>query len=381
MTSAEMCLENLPTAEDPTSLRGPEDSIERKPPATTFHYFLWLPFEIREIIWKFAVRPAVPGAHVFSVWQESCASSQPKEMSSEFPALHPINPANPPTWRLGAPRCLSTTATFTRDVMEATPPSWLRDNPSAYLIDSGLWSACRESRRVLEQAFRRPEHHGKDEWGITKSVMDEEAGDNKNRFWYGKGWNEKGYFALPGVTSFAARAGGESRFFSVMPARDLFILQPSDLSEWLRTGSLPFALGWCDQVALEYDPSWEAVLQEYPGQDIIRDIGDKLLRYVAQENYVETFWIIDYRINLNAIRRTETRQRRGERDSELKVFCGSDRRYVEVCEPHHRSGRGDICGPWDLIHMLWSEWFDEEITNPYTNNLTYNFGVLACEYF
>jgi len=33
----------------------------------TFHLFPLLPPELREMIWELAVRPAVPGAHIFSI--------------------------------------------------------------------------------------------------------------------------------------------------------------------------------------------------------------------------------------------------------------------------------------------------------------------------
>jgi hypothetical protein len=49
----------------------------------------------------------------------------------------------------------STASTLTKAV--ASPFSRNLDNPSAYLIDSGLWTACKESRRVLKRELKRKE--------------------------------------------------------------------------------------------------------------------------------------------------------------------------------------------------------------------------------
>lgn len=129
-----------------------------------------------------------------------------REISSSFQAYHPVGPF----WHFGAPRCLAKTTTFTRDLLAATPTSWLRGNPSAYLIDSGLWSACRESRRIIDKAFRRPEHHGHDtSWNSSTSDTDKSS---------------NGLFALPAITSFATREGNVRRFLTVKPGQNLFIL-------------------------------------------------------------------------------------------------------------------------------------------------------------
>ncbi|KAK1757091.1 hypothetical protein QBC47DRAFT_378394 [Echria macrotheca] len=363
-----------------------EDSIKRQAPLTAFHYFPLLPFELRELIWKFAVRPAVPGAHFFTVKHD-----QSRGFSSEFQALHPYRNGRQP-WCLGAPRCLPKTAEFTRDLLEATPPSWLHNNPSSYLIDSGLWSACRESRLVMEQAFRRPEHHGENEWGITKSVMDEEVDEGQDA-----SWNHNGLFALPGVTSFAAKAGNVPRFFSVIPNRDLFILQPFDLCEWLEwlcTGltttfdiippyspdSLPLPREeWnCRrQIALEYDISWDSVdslnKSDSPAMDVIRYL-------VGEDEYkIRTFWFIDYRINPNALS--------GRYDSPQQVFRASDRRYTEVPEQDYFHLQPP--GLWNFIRVLLDEEEKVEIEEALfygSNPETYcakdgvRFGILACEY-
>lgn len=197
----------------------------------TFPHFPLLPFELRDKIWKFAVRPAVPGAHIFSTYL-NWFDSKPEGFLSSFQAFHPFNPSR----CLAAPQCLPKTSTFTPDSLAAMPQSWLRNNPSTYLVDSGLWSACRESRRVIEHAFRCPEYHGHADWGISNSVIDEDDRGNSQK-------ENFGVLALPGVTSYATMEGNERRLLTVVPYRDLFILQPYDLSESYDTGislSIPF---------------------------------------------------------------------------------------------------------------------------------------------
>jgi len=206
----------------------------------TFHHFSLLPFELREQIWKFSVRPAIPGVHVFGMYPRPSAGGG---LAASFQAFHPLALSC-----LAAPRCLPKASAFTPESLTAEPRSWLRNNPSTYLIDSGLWSACKESRRVIMQAFRRPEYHGKTEWGLIKSDVLDNKNDDDDNLMHGKPAKENnfGLFAMPGVTSYATREGGVDRFLSVVPGRDLFILQPFDFSSHLNKPnlnvSMPFFL-------------------------------------------------------------------------------------------------------------------------------------------
>ncbi|KAK3364205.1 hypothetical protein B0T25DRAFT_529562 [Lasiosphaeria hispida] len=53
----------------------------------TFHSFPLLPRELREMIWELAVRPAVPGAHIFSTYCQLFNYTEPEGISSSFQAF------------------------------------------------------------------------------------------------------------------------------------------------------------------------------------------------------------------------------------------------------------------------------------------------------
>ena len=73
----------------------------------TFHHFSLLPFELREEIWKLAVRPAGPTAHMFAVYPRNFNYKDHKGEKGDrawrdFQAFHPSRGL----WSLGAPQCL-----------------------------------------------------------------------------------------------------------------------------------------------------------------------------------------------------------------------------------------------------------------------------------
>lgn len=83
------------------------------------------------MIWDFAVRPALPGAHFFTVFNPD----EEGERTALGDCL--MNPGSGSTHALAAPQCDKT----------ALSRSWTASNPSAYLIDSGLWTACKSHCR------------------------------------------------------------------------------------------------------------------------------------------------------------------------------------------------------------------------------------------
>jgi len=112
------------------------------------------------MIWKFAVRPTLPGAHVFRVYNsDDSKHADPQHETTRdhrYISDHALF-----CWglqpRLAAPQCLPRrVGGFDPSTQAAAPISWTRNNPSAYLIDSGLWTACKESLVVIEQEFQSP---------------------------------------------------------------------------------------------------------------------------------------------------------------------------------------------------------------------------------
>lgn len=118
--------------------------------AVSFPYFSKIPSqEVQEMIWKAAVRPHRPGVHIFWVysWTEDEESHRGKVIETtgfrhdrSFPAF-------------AAPACLPFGAPYTRARRQSARHKWAGYNPSTYLIDHGLRTACRQSRRVIQEVF------------------------------------------------------------------------------------------------------------------------------------------------------------------------------------------------------------------------------------
>ncbi|KAK4182904.1 hypothetical protein QBC35DRAFT_509100 [Podospora australis] len=187
---------------------------------TEFTKFGDLPAELRLMIWNMAIRPAnEPAAHVFTVFNtESEEEQQANALQSLIPGSSQCG--------LAAPRSSSGIS------------SWRDGNPSAYMVDAGLWTACHESRYEMERTYKQSE------WRSSQNVYDSPC------------------------TSII-RAGGptdkEEMHITVRPTTDLFILRPfrGETIDWANLGSkIPFfrrlieANFEAEHIALEYDPSW-----------------------------------------------------------------------------------------------------------------------------
>lgn len=117
-------------------------------PLTTFHPFRKLPWEIRNEIWKLSVRPLDrPGAHIFCLELRESKDGTAKECDVQHPpipvkTIHYDHPGSNPG------------KNFIHITVPAkTLSSGPAGNPSAYMIDGGLWTACKESRAVMERVF------------------------------------------------------------------------------------------------------------------------------------------------------------------------------------------------------------------------------------
>lgn len=189
--------------------------------------------------------------------------------------------------------------------------------------------------------------------------------------------------------------GNERRLLTVMPYRDLFILQPYELSESDDTEiclSIPFySLGdltrpciqyWPNyQIALEYDPLWDKA-SAAPYHSMDRQIIEYFIPHIANQ-CILNFWLIDYRIKPKSIGRVEV-ESGWPPGTERKVCLGSDRRYVQVLPgecPDSKNSDLDG-GPWAFILAL------EDVVANYDDlgeewpplNPFIEFGLLFCEY-
>lgn len=119
----------------------------------TFHPFPRLPVELRLAIWKLTLRTEGtprPGAHFFGILVPEEDPDADSLMNQSF---FPRNWRYTPNYRLIGPRWTTTSAEDRFVGIKQEPASWTDNNPSAYLVDSGLWLACRESQNLIKHAM------------------------------------------------------------------------------------------------------------------------------------------------------------------------------------------------------------------------------------
>jgi hypothetical protein len=131
--------------------------------------------------------------------------------------------------------------------------SWTRENPSTYLFDMGLWTACKESREIILTHFNMRY------WNEKKREFQQRI---RNYCYLG---HENGPFIAN------IHHDGEELYLMVNPQRDLFCLDPRN--SCFTTDSdyflcdLPFSNIWrgykpLKHIAVEFDPSWNVDLPQ-----------------------------------------------------------------------------------------------------------------------
>jgi len=257
--------------------------------ADEFSLFPFLALELREMIWEHAVCPAVAGAHIFPVVRRPDLSTQDALPESQLAA---------PRFVRSDMESRSTASTLAKAV--ASPFS------SAYLIDSGLWTACKESRRVLKRELMRKERRQ-----IAPSSSDQGF------------LNRQGAVTVPGPTTFRTI---DNRFITVFVNQDLFIIAdvfseaqrfPSrnqglvseTLTSWPHiqrdahiSHSIVVAISQLSRYclsqpgsrnfALEYDPSWDVPRCDPMGA--VATVMKTLRSHLRGVSF--KLWFIDYRI-------------------------------------------------------------------------------------
>ncbi|KAI8656892.1 2EXR domain-containing protein [Fusarium sp. Ph1] len=256
----------------------------------TFHRFSDLPWELRDMIWNFALRPDAPGVHIFKLYNSKLDDSVDKN-------IHVSNPYDSQHLRLAAPQ--SNKSSITRN----------RNNPSTYLIDGGLWTAFKESRLVMERNFNCDKWKSSSEDRIRWRFEIIEAGMD-----------------MP-ETSYFACHNGNSHFSTVFPHKDLFILRPQNLEtinwsnfDWdIVLGSYMRDYGGLQNIALEYNPEW--------GYDIQDKIVETAMDAGSHSSGLH-IWIVDY-----TLRRRDSAavgQKPTSHGDENVAFHLNGRRFIPV---------------------------------------------------
>ncbi|KAG8676431.1 hypothetical protein FPOAC2_02525 [Fusarium poae] len=291
-------------------------------PFSTFHHFSRLPFELRQ-----------------QIWEEACLPSGPLERGIQYLVL-------------------------TADGLVPSPRNWAQTskqdpsdlkNKSAYLIDGGLWNACKESRQVIEK------HTHSEAWvHLRNEAIDEDESFNS----YKPGW-DSGTSAIHPAT-IEIEDDTEEWHMLAYPSQDIFCIKldatmpiPEEIEDsWLYTFFSRNSDGYScrpDNIAFEFDQSW-MVDSEMRYRDMTREhsvrgywalLVDGQLVYEPRR----ALWIID--------KNAKWFERSPERDK--IIYRDYDGDYVEVDwdDVPESTGDGASLSASAFFDKFWgANWFD-----------------------
>lgn len=297
-----------------------------------------------------------------------------------------------------------------------------------YLLDGGLWSACKESRLVMESVYR-PKYWSKMSYEIMHPIY---AESDKHRS--GVKYNDQipttAYF-IPHAddsecttSASASSQNSHAWFFTVYPGRDLFILPLDSLVyNWhgISEGG-PLSLLYSGHtgllnIGIEFDPWWNYARGGTPDYDsydpLIFDTLYDLAKEIHERGCYDegTIWFIDHRLKRRPTSGAEGAMNEPKGEDGEVVFYAMDRKYTAVSRNWGEHGYGygvawethdlsqdehdqgsDQMKLWttcaDFIYGLESyiEDFHRSVENHATSDTDYEaidmvtFGVLACEY-
>ncbi|KAL6886067.1 hypothetical protein GGI43DRAFT_388696 [Trichoderma evansii] len=295
--------------------------------AAEFHLFASLPTEIRLMIWERALRlysSSRPAAHFFSVTNLKKDGDELTNLRVQCHRGSNCEYNHGETFCLAAPKFGSS-------------HSWTNNNPSSYLWDFGMWSACWESREVIK------DYYNLESWAT--------------KLW--NGYNDYNDPDVDACVPFVFPRGDINWFFTIRPNQDLICLQPLNpdtiRSETIRPrrGSLFLMDDICmvndntglrgiKHLAFEYDSSWwdDLTMTMFP-QDFSIYVEEKTHRglflrtlmsmQIQDSTYAQdTIWLIDYGLKRNTQAHDDGGGRTGVYGRERMTFYGNDRKFVEV---------------------------------------------------
>ncbi|KND89048.1 hypothetical protein TOPH_06352 [Tolypocladium ophioglossoides CBS 100239] len=273
---------------------------------TTFHPFPTLPAELRHQIWDLAVREDRPGVHFFILSNLEQDEHKPDQAHDISVCRYPLVVATGRSWN-------------------ATSPLYNSGYLSTYMADSGMWTACQESRQAMERKFKTAY------WRSRRDNLD-------------LGTLSTGVGLENSPSTLAVRVANEQRYISIFPEVDLFLLQPSDPRSinWnciqAETPLLSLSGGLkVNNLAFEFQPhdkSWEIAIDD----DFCR--MDTLVGCVARTagdpSFIGNIWFIDHRLQRVAaspqLGNSDADQRQYSKDCDdgRCEFYSNDCRFVEV---------------------------------------------------
>ncbi|KAF5582789.1 hypothetical protein FPANT_8394 [Fusarium pseudoanthophilum] len=293
----------------------------------TFPLFSQLPPELREQIWKSAIRPDKPGFQTFRVYH---------------PELdNPVNAVDIHGFTLedgcrqvrqNEPACLYRLALPVRNKYPNSTDGSSYHDISTYLIDSSLWTVCQESRYMMRKVYGSSDEYSK---GHLESATAHYL------------------------------SGSAPSYITIYPKNDLIVLQFDDILEfdsrcllglfqertWGPVGVL--------NLGIEYDINWGMVPSEH-GNAVLR----RLFYFASSCTFVNV-WLIDH----NLKRREGTPPQMDSLKQEYKypelktAFYANDRKFLKV-NVEQEAGCMDH---WKYLKLLSKGYFQSSID--FTNRL------------
>ncbi|RBR18615.1 uncharacterized protein FIESC28_05967 [Fusarium coffeatum] len=288
-----------------------------------FHFFTRLPVELQTEIWTLAIRPTTPGVQTFSL-----SSKSGKELSENTAEDAPWAV----TYHLTAPKWAFAPMSNRVCTFQETLASWTKNNPSTYLVDSGVWNACRHSHNVMRDIIksRKPM--------VVKTKM--VCGDLNVEA------------SLPGGLPSSRRT------VIVSPSQDLFILQLDrpDMLSWslfddiAPIDTVPKSIH-VGHVGWQYHPAWAMSLRDSPWIGALDSLCSYIV-YGIRFGGLETLWLINWRIKR---KHWVPWKNEVERPSP-KVFETDNLRFMEVILDENVESldqlRWDEVGPEDGLYTV-----------------------------
>ncbi|KAF5674279.1 hypothetical protein FCIRC_7817 [Fusarium circinatum] len=220
--------------------------------STAFHLFSALPTELRLQIWKDAIRPRLPAAHFVRV--RGSDVPDPPQNTIHFRNLRSVDR------QLSHSDCIAI-------------QSWSKYldgndhgsdfDVSAYLIDAGLWTACRESRLMMQESFLY-------------------------NAWHGGSWMGYSY------------SGGAPLYITIRPWNDLVILQPDKFFLGNFDDETLGRLHKLEHIGIEYRPEWGMVRWEEDETSEQAFVFADIYCFGEVVRHATCVWLIDHNLRRKA---------------------------------------------------------------------------------
>lgn len=268
-----------------------------------FNLFSKLPQELQDLIWDAAIRDDGPAAQFFTIYDPRYDTNATVPLFRRIDGIRDVRNQSSHVG-LVAPQSASHNGAY----------SWVNGNASAYMTDSGLWTACWASRQRMLWHFKLAE---------TSALMSMLApvGERAAR--------EVCRRPTASVTMPFWRDNGERQYLTIRPMEDLLVFQyamnsqvkPSEKRHWRSLKQFPpfrwqhSSGGWHSplhvrNIAVPYDPQGT--------RDVVGPTAGDI-------NGLKGFWFIDYALQ----RRYQVPYGADRRDRQT-FHVGGDWEFVEV---------------------------------------------------